>query len=212
MHNEKPTPPGPNFTTPPSGNPTVANTGRYIDGNKINDSSDWLEIATLGDYSLILRKDPLPNTCYYDEYPSKVKTWYSSTLPAISPLRPFISRNNAGWKNGDINSLTNGLSKPTGVLAGTSDNDTCFLLSYGEFAQFCSKQTMTDSLHASVAAAKANANRITTEAQWSSTYVPSSMSGYGYMLNGTVDAKLNTASTVHPAMWILTSAFDTLAK
>ncbi|MDR0862323.1 MAG: DUF6273 domain-containing protein [Oscillospiraceae bacterium] len=203
-------------SVPGSGTPTVANTGRLIDGTKIGDStSDWLEIATMGDYSLIIRKGALSGTVYYENALSKPITWYKTSLPAASALRPYISKNDGGWNSGDINSLTAGRSKPTGVLATTSDTTTCFLLSYGEFAQYCSKTAVDVSTKpkTSPAAAQANADLVTKEAQWSSTYTPGTTLNCGYMLNGAVDGKLNESPcTVHPAMWILSSAFDTLGK
>jgi hypothetical protein len=212
MTTTKPAPAAPSFPTPPSGNPAVANTGRLIDGTKIGDnSSDWLEIATSGDYSLIIRVNALSATTYAAQARTDVMNWYQKTFPSASALRPFISKNDAGWKNGDVNSLTAGRSKPTGVLATKADSDTCFPLSYGEYAQYCSNEAVDGSgTVISGAGAKANYKLITHEEQLTATYVST---GSGRLMSGTVKVVTNTdAATVHPAMWILTSAFNTLGK
>jgi hypothetical protein len=205
------TKPAPTFNTP-SGSPTVANTGRYIDGSKIGDSSDWLEIATMDGYSLIIRVDALSAKTFAEQASTDVMNWYQKIFQPTSALRPYISKNDAGWKTGDINNLTAGRSKPTGVLATKTDNDTCFPLSYGEYAQYCSNAAVDSSgkEKASGTDAKANYARITHEEQLTATYVST---GSGRLIGGTVKAVSNTDSaTVHPAMWILTSAFDTLGK
>ena len=129
--------------------PTIATT-RYIPAASAGDTSDWVEIATNGGYSLMLRRDYLPDaltgvTEADTTYPGSkqqtaINTWFASTNPATglsanAPLRSMIVGNTAMANLGTSQTLSDGYSAPTGAT-GATGADTAFALSYGESAAF----------------------------------------------------------------------------
>ncbi|MDR1993219.1 MAG: DUF6273 domain-containing protein, partial [Nitrososphaerota archaeon] len=137
-----------NFADPIASTPVGVN-GRILSANMAGDTSDWIEIATCGDYSLIVRKDVLPiGGMAYDSqsnhYPisdarTQVNNWFKNTLNSNARLRDFTSTNDAISNLGYHGLIDYGISKPTGAMAKTGD-DVAFLLSFAEAARFCSTQ------------------------------------------------------------------------
>ena len=141
--------------------------GRTLTTDKTGDSSDWIEIARNGCYSLIVRKN------YINIYPSghsnepswqhtaygstnayasstvrnRINAWFGSVasgtadnLPSGARLRDYTVQNNSLYVLGTSNydaSMTNGYSKPTDIKI-RNGSDVAFPLSYGEAANFCS--------------------------------------------------------------------------
>jgi len=152
-----------------TGNPGVADPGRVLTPDKTGDSSDWIEIATSGGYSLIIRKnyintyssghygDPSwqytsfgSNTKYGDsQVRTKINLWFNGTaggtadkLSAEARLRNYTMHNDAYTVLGSgttTNGYTNGFSKPNKYQIGLG-NEVAFALSYGEAAIYCSKR------------------------------------------------------------------------
>jgi hypothetical protein len=130
----------------------VAINGQTLPAAKVNDTSDWIEIAKSGEYSLILRKDNLPCSQIpfannYVSYPSSaartfVNNWFKNTLSSNSILRDFTVKNDALNNLGYFGATGSGISKPTPTSARTGD-DVAFLLSFAEAALYCSKQYAT---------------------------------------------------------------------
>jgi uncharacterized repeat protein (TIGR02543 family) len=129
--------------------------GRILTAAKAGDSSDWIEIARNGKYSLLIRRlsvyyDFFGNTKAYNS--SNVRKYIndffnsSSTvpmqpLPNNANLRRYTVKNNALSKLGtscEIASLYDGYSKPTGEYAIAGD-DVCFALSWCEAVNLCSE-------------------------------------------------------------------------
>ena len=129
-------------------------TGNILPKNKSGDTSDWIEIATNGDYSLILRRDVLSvgyvhfdnrnSNVYQTSYVRDVvNNWYNKTLPSSARLREFAVKSNPLQEIGYYGVTTSGFSKPT-VTAAPTGNDVAFLLSFAEAAMFCSNRYGTD--------------------------------------------------------------------
>ena len=147
---------------------------RVLSMSKAGDSSDWVEIAKSGDYSLILRKDVLP--VGYVNFPKSgtnnnytvsnardvVNNWFKNTLSSSAKLRDFTVKHNALNDLGGFASTTYGLSTPNGMSARTGD-DVAFLLSFAEAANFCSMQygTSTTSWTKSPTVARNNFAKLT---------------------------------------------------
>lgn len=141
-------------STPPTSGGTTAAIGRGVTAAVAGDSSAWIEIATNGDYSLIVRKKVLANqksfsapslNAYNDVSPTAtiyprgyMNNWYAN-LPEDSGLRQNAVTHNALSKCGVSMSIAkSGISDPTGELAGSATQDVAFLLSFSEYANFCS--------------------------------------------------------------------------
>ncbi|MDR0491286.1 MAG: DUF11 domain-containing protein [Oscillospiraceae bacterium] len=122
---------------------------RVLTAGEAGDSSDWVEIARNGAYSLILRKDVLPlgwvnyptsgtNGSYRDSNARNVvNNWFNNVFGRTARLRDFTVANNALQNIGYFAVQASGISAPTGTQTRTGD-DVAFLLSYGEAALFCS--------------------------------------------------------------------------
>jgi len=130
--------------------------GRILPPSKTGDSSDWIEIARNGKYSLIVRKLSVnyvafgPSTNYTTSNVRKsINDFFNGTASSISKvyevlpynanLRFYTVQSNAVNKMGtsckDPASLYDGFSKPTTNRALAGD-DVCFALSYCEAANF----------------------------------------------------------------------------
>ncbi|MCL2654878.1 MAG: FIVAR domain-containing protein [Coriobacteriia bacterium] len=147
-------------TTPPvgNGNPDVATGGRVLPPAKTGDSSSWVEIATSGGYSLIVRANYInvsPTTGHQNDptwqylsygttnaYGSSalrnaINAWYAGTasgsavdnLTAGARLRSFTVMNNAKTVLGTDNSADGGLTNGFSKPTKTK-------LSYGDDVSF----------------------------------------------------------------------------
>ena len=150
--------------------PTGA-TGRELETDKTGDTAKWIEIATNGNYSLIVRTEYIPwhttspddenfvwtifGTGAYNTSNCKVReiinNWFTGNnspvakLAANAPLRNFTVKNTALNNLGSVNqenSLTAGFSSPVATPDGTG-NDVAFALSFIELVNFCSKTYLT---------------------------------------------------------------------
>ncbi|MDR0459921.1 MAG: InlB B-repeat-containing protein, partial [Nitrososphaerota archaeon] len=155
---------------------STAVTGRTLTTAMTGDTSEWIEIAKNGDYSLILRKNVLSTTSEFQSGTSNtlynnslvrpmVNNWFTSTLPANARLRSFTVEHNALTTQAIGNWLDKtGGSTPTDKQNGNGQ-DVAFLLSFAEAVQFCSTQyasgTGTDYTQSS-ATAIANFNKLET--------------------------------------------------
>jgi len=146
--------------------------GRILAAVWAGDTSDWVEIARNGDYSLIIRKEVLPigsvafdrrnvDTYQISDVRSVVNSWFNSTLPGAARLRNYTVGNNSFTQIGNFAEVTQGFSNPTTTKRSTG-NDVAFLLSFAEAAMFCSKQYATSitTWTASPALAIANFNKL----------------------------------------------------
>ena len=141
--------------------------GNILSAKDAGDSSDWVEIARNGDYSLIVRKDyinikgsnygnPLFQCDIYtggkyvgSSVQSAINKWFTGVgieagadkLSKDARLRDFTVENNAIGEIGSgpgANGFGSGLSKPTHTHNG-KDSNVAFALSYGEAANYVSK-------------------------------------------------------------------------
>ena len=166
--------------------PTVVD-GGILKPDKTGDTSDWIEIARNGAYSLIIRKEYIninaghagePNWQFtpYGATPytnssnvrSKINAWFNITgagdnLAANARLRQYTVNHNAAGNLGTVANLTAGFSKPT-TQKISAGNDIAFALSYSEAANFCSNthdlRNTTPEVQQSNAAAKLNFAKI----------------------------------------------------
>ena len=132
--------------------------GRILPASLAGDSSDWVELARSGGYSLIVRKVVLPlgqvafdsrNISAYNisDVRNMVNNWFKNTLNKSARLRNFTVTSNAvdmkvAGSLGYFANISAGYSTPTGIKASTGD-DIAFLLSFSEAAMFCSRQYAT---------------------------------------------------------------------
>jgi hypothetical protein len=143
--------------------------GNTLLGAKIGDDSDWVEIATNGDYSLIVRKNYIntrddaanygkpdwqyikfgPNNRYAgSDVQAKINNWFRGTagkdadnLPTDAPLRSYTMTNTALDEIGS-GPVIKGKEDGFSKPREISDGygyDIAFALSYGEAANFVSK-------------------------------------------------------------------------
>ncbi|MCL2173514.1 MAG: InlB B-repeat-containing protein, partial [Candidatus Bathyarchaeota archaeon] len=156
------------FAAPITGTPTGVN-GRILSASMAGDTSDWVEIARNGDYSLIVRKNYInlyPQASYYgnptwqytsfgatNSYTSstvrnKINDWFNGRsngaadkLAANARLRSYTMQNNAVNVLGTSSAVA---SLTNGFSQPTNTqmstgNDVAFALSYSEAAEFISK-------------------------------------------------------------------------
>jgi len=132
--------------------------GDIIPAARIGDTSDWVELARSGGYSLIVRKNVLPlgqvvfdtrNISAYNisSVRDLVNNWFKNTLPKNARVRDYVSMSNAvdmkvAGSLGYFANITAGYSVPSGVNVRSGD-DVAFLLSFAEAAMFCSRQYAT---------------------------------------------------------------------
>jgi len=221
--------------------------GRTLKADKAGDSSDWIEIARNGDCSLIIRcayikfncaSNPslikyLTTFCPKDSYAysnSYVRRYINaffngtatgkadSLLPGCR-LRNYALRHNAASVMGTVCtllSLSDGFSKPTTTKASSGD-DVCFVLSYTEAANFCSKTKymfagngFTLGVHPVPSLAVNNFKKLTT----TGTYIwcrnqGSILSKIAAICCGKVYQHLYSCTAViHPALWVDSAIFD----
>jgi hypothetical protein len=141
--------------------------GRILTTTQTGDSSEWIEIARNGDYSLIARKDYISisinghgnpdfqytgfgsdNVYSTSAVRTAINDWFRGTavngadkLPTDARLRSYTVRNNVldAIGTGAVASAKNdGFSKPLEIADGNG-YDVAFALSYGEAANFNSK-------------------------------------------------------------------------
>lgn len=175
-----------------NGQGTVAG-GRLLSTAKSGDTSTWMEIATNGGYSLILRTkhlDAIATTFSLDKtYTAyagqshasgniryEVNDWYQNILSISAPLRNYTVGHDALEKPGTCLSLDNksGFSVPTGAKPDSA-RDVAFPLSFQEAASYCSgKWNYWESYHNMVmsneSSAQAQANWATLVAQGNYKY------------------------------------------
>ena len=136
--------------------PTVVD-GRTLSASMAGDSSDWIELARNARYSLMIRKDPIPNSrMAYDSkntdvyilsgVRTAVNNWFNRTLSQDARLRDYTIRANPLQEIGQLGQRNTGLSRPSGNLVRFGD-DVAFLLSFSEAAQFCSELYAGDVRH-----------------------------------------------------------------
>jgi hypothetical protein len=218
---------------PTQGVGTIATT-RTLTNAQTGDG-DWIEIATNGGYSLIVRRSALSektrfsSTDDYTAYASQthisgnlryaVNDWYTNTLSIASPLREYAVGHDALTKPGTVSHLSaeNGFSVPTGELKGMG-SDVAFVLSFQEAATYMSSQwsnniSGTETFGASSADAIANFNRLqdgTSESSWLRSPGRTSASASYLYRDGGVRGHggVTYTASVRPALWVESSIFD----
>ena len=143
--------------------------GRTLTPDKTGDTVDWLEIATNGKYSLIVRKSYLNIGAAASNYGKPayqitifgasvnyktsvvrnfINAWFTGTaataadnLPATARLRSYTMQNNAVDNCGTatFNGAQNTGFSKPSVYQVGTGNDVAFVLSYGESANFISR-------------------------------------------------------------------------
>ena len=132
--------------------------GRILPAAIAGDTSDWVEIARNGGYSLIIRRTSVNSVIYgssnvyaasnarkaindfFNDTEPDVSKQYE-TLPYNANLRNYTVQSNALSNVGTTcatESMYDGYSKPTGIRA-IAGEDVMFALSFTEAANFCSR-------------------------------------------------------------------------
>jgi outer membrane protein assembly factor BamA len=202
-------------------------TTRYIPAAKAGDSSDWIEIATYGGHSLIIRKDRLADavTVVSRDYvgtdkQAAVNNWFAgtATLAANAPLRNYVTQNDAISTLGVLYDSVDSFSKPVQGTAGATGNDVAFLGSADELMRFCSLMVThtAGNYIASSADAKANYNMLnwnhkveflrstsphSSHGAGTTLYYPTYPS-YGGLVCGTNNSYDPLPYYIRPMMWI----------
>ena|GEM_PF-929717 len=160
---------GAEFTTA-----TVATT-RYIPAARAGDTSDWIEIATAGGYSLMLRRTSLAQAVtpvqHYagsttetaiNDFFNNVGT--GTRLNSTAALRNHTVNTNALTTLGVWDNPNSGLSLPLTSKA-SAGSGVAFSLGYGEYANFCSRlytnSGAASTIYTSSSQALSNAQRLT---------------------------------------------------
>ena len=224
--------------------PTVAG-GRELTTDKTGDSVKWIEIATNGDYSLIVRSDyinvignntgnpnfqappfGLNNNYIGSNIQRMINDWFNGgsdgdNLSGSARLRNFTVTNDAVSKLGtgcsETGGLDNGYSKPTGQAAKTG-SDISFALSFGEAANFISKEyatTFTGGNYAnSSAAAVANFGKLAPQDPAYGVWLrsPGTNTGAASSIHFATGRAFqfmtaNTQGLVYPALWVHSDIF-----
>ena len=215
-------------TTPPVTNGQGnAVDGRVLTADKAGDDSEWVEIATNGGYSLIVRSQITGRVAFssgtsYQAYGTvagplrtAINTWYRG-LSSTSALRTHSVGHDALSKSGTWGNLgaANGFSVPTGMPS--IGDDTAFPLSFQEAANYCSVHwdNASSVRYRSTLQANLNWNKLTDRTSyWSWLRSPggnaSRAAGLGN--GGSVDiggAVTSTTGSVRPALWVQSSIFN----
>ena len=136
--------------TPPTEGGGSPRYGRVLTAEMAGDTSAWIEIATNGGYSLLVRAYCLkpgsmfdPNTSLYTNslLRTRMNAFYP-TLKADGALREFGVTSDVLNKLGNNGTTANsnnpnGFSTPSGLLATPASSDVTFPLSYQEVRNFC---------------------------------------------------------------------------
>ena len=225
--------------------PTIA-PGRELTTDKTGDDVKWIEIATNGDYSLIVRSDyinvlgnnkgnPLfqappfgsNNNYVGSNIQRMINDWFNGSsdgdnLSGSARLRNFTVTNNAVDKLGtgcsETGGLDDGYSKPTGQAAKTG-NGISFALSFGEAANFISKEyatTFTGGNYAnSSATAVANYGKLALQDPAYGVWLRSPGTNAGaassiHFATGRVFQFMttNVQGLVYPALWVHSDIFN----
>ncbi|MCL2172582.1 MAG: InlB B-repeat-containing protein, partial [Candidatus Bathyarchaeota archaeon] len=222
------------FAAPITDTPTGVN-GRVLSASMTGDTSDWIEIAKNGDYSLIVRKVVLSggvafNSNYDNNYMNSfvrntVNNWFNNVLSSTARLRGYTVVNDATQKRGSCFSVSNnGYSKPSTVTARTG-NDVAFCLSYAEAASFCSTRHAlgsTTNVIQSSSIARSNFYKLTSPSAggsqrywWLRTAGNSATTATSVGLTFENEEGCAYASTVlaqyyaRPALWVSSAVFET---
>ncbi|MCL2105572.1 MAG: DUF6273 domain-containing protein [Oscillospiraceae bacterium] len=196
----------------PNPDAQIATDLRTVDGG---DGSDWLEIATHGGYSLILRINALPapysptafgsdNNYSTSTARTNLNNWYD-TVDEEAPIWTYAVTSNVMQEIDVVppsQSPVSGMSVPSGILAEGAQ-DTAFLLSHAEAHSYCSQYNGVE-----------NFNQLEgTSVRWwlrtKSTY-----SGGSVCLvedNGSINLSAafnNSNRALRPALWVQSSIFD----
>ncbi|MCL2432792.1 DUF6273 domain-containing protein [Candidatus Bathycorpusculum sp.] len=206
--------------------------GRTLTASLTGDTSDWIEIATSGEYSLILRKENLPNSRIpfansYVSYPTSdartfVNNWFKNTLSSTARIRDFTVQNNANTTLGAFASTGSGLSTPSSAPARTGD-DVAFLLSFAEASLYCSKQyaTSTTNWVNSPSIAQSNYGKLTIPSGQQNDFwwlrspgaTSTSTSSVGSHSPALADLVYQSSTIggypyIRPALWVKSNVFD----
>ena len=158
-----------------TGDPEVSTGGRELTTGQTGDNVNWVEIATWGGYSLILRSAPIKGeTCFNKTVHDRsyansllrevINNWFDNTLPSNAPIRNYTMRNDAKDTCGNLFTVS-GFSKPSNEKRPYGI-DTAFAMSYGESAKFCSTQYWAPYQTNSSQAAKNNFSKIDAAQTW----------------------------------------------
>ncbi|MCL1848662.1 MAG: FIVAR domain-containing protein [Clostridiales bacterium] len=224
--------------------PTGTDDGRLLNPADTGDTVDWLEIARNGEYSLIIRTDFINingnsygvpgmqgppyggNNDYIGSIPQEsINDWFNGyglgdNLDADARLREHTSSSNAfnilGTSCRDNGGLTSGFSKPSGQIQSYG-NDIAFALSFGEAANFLSREYATTTsgglYEASSTLAANNFNKLTSHGLMYSIWLrsPGVSDGTAAAISDTVGRvfqnNINTGALLYPALWVHNSIF-----
>ena len=199
--------------------------GRVLTADKAGDNSAWVEIATNGGYSLIVRAQTTGQAAFYSSgnYQAygtatgplrvAINTWYRG-LSSTSALRTHSVGHDALSKPGTWANLSaaNGFSVPTGV--STTADDTAFPLSFQEAANYCSVQWYNgSSWQGSITQANVNWNKLTDRTSTHSRLrSPGNIASHASILHSSGSAGntggVTSSYWVRPALWVQSSIFN----
>ncbi|MDR0531351.1 MAG: hypothetical protein LBG83_04715 [Oscillospiraceae bacterium] len=217
----------------PAGVPAAID-GAILSAAKAGDTSDWIQIAVLGDFSLLLRKAALPTgklafgggTAYAaSTLRAEMIHWFGY----VGDLRTRYALPNDSMSALGSGAADSGFSRPVSARADGSGGNV-FALSFGEAARFCSTQYYNGtSLTQSAAIPAANFGKLTGNASiesfatlpddektWLRTPIDAAHVGavgysggaatYGTAAAGRVYGDVvSRGNWIRPAVWVLTS-------
>ena len=217
--------------------------GRELTKDMTGDTSKWIEIARNGEYSLIMREEFInifPNNQGNPSFQNiqftgnnaysgsvvqtQINKWFTGTgnpttvLPADARLRSFTVKNtalNAIGGGPATDGYNTGFSKPI-AEKDSKGEDTAFILSYGEAAQFISLTYSIDGgssspspLYAQKNFPKLNMVEGTPayDSMWlrspgATNYTVSSLQFTGRVYQRLINGELGEAGLIYPALWV----------
>ena len=226
---------------------TFADDGQILHGANIGDTSDWVEIAQNGVYSLIVRQNFIniyeqeanygdvkwqktffgaSNKYETSTLRNKINEWFRGTapaaadnLPANAKLRNYTVQNTALYEIGlgpVPQGVNSGISKPIAQPDGNG-YDVAFVLSYGEAANFVSKEYAWDAtVEPSSDIAQSNFAKMSfayddmaSGGLWLRS--PGSQDNFAsYLWKGgrAFQIDLRTLNLVYPALWVHQDVFS----
>ena len=219
--------------TPPTPDGDQPANGRKLTATQAGDTSEWIEIATNGGYSLILRVTKLQDSQFRasgnayagSQAQNLINAWYYWDVPPTAPIRAKAMQNDVMSKCGTeatfgdrSNSAGRSVpktTKPPQTESGTKD--IAFLLSFQEAALYCSDtwySTAAGGAQPSTSFAKANWNALGADkgASWwlrSPGQKIESLESVSYVLsNGGIGSSIVSGSyALRPALWVESSIF-----
>ena len=188
---------------------------------------NWIEVATKGSYSLIVKAEAVGVSRYsntssampYSELDLSnpgnlryaINEWYNQDMASDARIRSFVVEHDALAKPGTwaYLSAANGFSAPTGATPAAGATDVAFPLSFQEAATYLSIQWYNGfGYTASSKEAIENWQKLESKHNtWLRSVVGADSVSFSGVY-GIASSKVNIENSVYPALWVRTAIFD----